>query len=332
MARPRTTPARSTGPRRATPDSARAAPPPFVRTTSDADDGTAAIREALDVSGARAVFVECQRQLQAHAPSAGAIGFWRSLISDAKACSDGQRVASDRVLSDAMDVFKGMVPVLLEGELPGYGPRRAYYALGLCLDLDSAYRDLRVLHADKAAAAQSKSDALGGAKQRRSTLEHILSETTRGRSDQQAALARITGMLAGRKPLQLAAGLETMADMAKNMLAEARHDPTLDEVYTDMGLTAAVETSARAEARQVVDARGAHGDHKAATLESSDELNTLDGRVWFELLALKSAAEVARSDGRKVPAVKLAQLERVRRAPATPTPTTIPTSGGTPPG
>lgn len=156
--------------------------------------------EDCDISGAVALFSALLTQLAPYAPSPAAMARWRGMIPDEEARVDGVTVSSDRVIAAAMTEFAALVPHLLQAPLPGYGPRRAYYAVNLALQHAKAY----------------------------------------------AAFLRA--------------------------------------------------------------ARGAHDAERTSHRLESDELNTFDGRLWFELEALQRAAERARNEGRKVPAVQPSAL------------------------
>ena len=178
--------------------------------------------------------------------------------------------------------------------------------------LFSSYRVYRIVETGKASASQGKDDAESAARKKRDTLEHVLESLVKGNPTRLAAFNKARGYDT-RKPAQLAASIETLADIAQEMLAEAAKSATLREVYADAGLNPSLEQTARAEAQRLVGAKGAHGQKITEKAANSDALNTLDGRLWFELLALKRATDEARSEGRKVPEIKLEQLDRRRK-------------------
>lgn len=267
--------------------------------------------EDRDVSGAAALFSALLTQLAPHTPSPAAMARWRGMIPDEEARVDGVSVSSDRVIAAAMTEFAALVPHLLQEPLPGYGPRRAYYAVNLALEHAKAYASFLDVEARRAAASGLKGVNLSGARQQRIHLAGLLMEATAGDDALQAAVEKAARR--GAKGIaEVSASLQGLSGVGRELLQRAAQDPGLLEALTDMGLTEAVVARAEDAARALGAARGAHDAERTSHRLESDELNTFDGRLWFELEALQRAAERARSEGRKVPAVLLSALARRR--------------------
>ena len=265
-----------------------------------------------DVSGAAGLFSALLAQLAPHAPSAEAAACWREMIPDEEARRDGITVSSDRVISAAMSEFAAVVPYLMQQSLPGYGPRRAHYALGLALEHARTYASFLETEARRAAVSGSKGISVQEARVERGHLLGLLLEATEGDEALQAAVMK-AARRGTRRPAQVSACLQGLSGVGRELLARAAQSPGLAEVLEDMGLTEAMLARAEDAARALGAARGAHEAEKTVHREESDELNTFDGRLWFELEALQRAAERARSEGRRVPAVRLASLARRRK-------------------
>ncbi|HSN99509.1 MAG TPA: hypothetical protein VLS89_14535 [Candidatus Nanopelagicales bacterium] len=266
-----------------------------------------------DVSGAVALFSALLVELAPHAPSAEAVAQWQGMIADEEARVDGVSVSSDRIIGAAMTEFAAMVPYLLQEPLPGYGPRRAHYAVGLGLEHARVYAAFLETEARRAEASGSKGSSTQDAREQRAHLLGLLLEATEGDAALQAAVAK-AARRGTKLPADVSASLQGLSGVGRELLERAAQRPGLAEVLVDMELTEAVIAQAEDAARALGTARGTHDAQKAAHREESDELNTFDGRLWFELTALQRAAERARSKGRRVPAVRLATLARRRRS------------------
>jgi hypothetical protein len=251
------------------------------------------------------------QQLAGHNPSDALMLLWRQQFPEEKALADGQRVSSDRVVSDALYVVPPLVPVLLEAPLPGYGPRRAHYAVSLVLDLVQRHHDLRTIETGKAGASRVKTTtALEGDQLRQLLMRHI-DRITRGDVARQAQLTKASAYN-NRRPSELGTSLELLAGLGRELLAEVETRPELGELYADAGFDESLIVAAEAESQQLYKAIGTHGARISERGVESDALNILEGRVQFELETLVQAADDGRRRGRTVPTVRLAQLHRVR--------------------
>ncbi|HEX2571559.1 MAG TPA: hypothetical protein VH877_18505 [Polyangia bacterium] len=253
-----------------------------------------------------------REQLADHRPSDPAVLLWQQQLAEPKALEMGQRVGTDRVLADALAIFPLILPTLLTDPLPGYGPKRAYYGVSLALDLSERAHGLRFTVTEKAGASRVKQDAVADGQRKRQSFQELLQKAALGDS---ARLAQLDKAAAydHAKPGELVASLELLRDVGRSLLAQVATNPALGEVYADMGLTAEEVSSVANAARRLTGATGDHGEQIASRQAESDAINVLEGRVWFELRALKQAARDARRRKRSVPMVRLTQLEGPRR-------------------
>jgi len=288
-----------------------------------------------DVSGAVALFSALLDQLAPHAPSPEAAGCWRGMMSDEEARLDGVTVSSDRVLAAAMSGYAALVPYLLEEPLPGYGPRRAHYALSLALAHARGYALFLDTEVRRAGASESKGVSVQEARVQRAHLAGLLTEATEGNPALQASIAK-AARRGSKDPAQVSASLQGLTGVARQLMEQAAGQPGRTEALEDMGITEEAVARAEEAARALGAMRGAHEAERTTHRQESDELNTFDGRVWFELDALQRAADRARALGRKVPAVRLESLSRRRRSAAVgevggepaPAPVPAPAPGG----
>jgi hypothetical protein len=94
------------------------------------------------------------------------------------------------VLADAQTVLAALVPALLEKPLPGYGPRRAHYALSLACELAERHHDLRLRATGQASASRAKHDAARACSSERQTFLWLLTMATRGHTAWEAKLRK----------------------------------------------------------------------------------------------------------------------------------------------
>lgn len=275
------------------------------------------VTEERDVSGAAALFGSLLAGLAQHAAAPEVAAYFRGMISDEEARRDGISVSSDRVLSAAMADFAAVIPHVIEEPLPGYGRMRAHYALSLALDHARAYASFLEIETKRAATSESKSGSLVEAREMRTWLQGLLGDAAQGDDALLESLAK-AARRGARTPAQVSASLQGLTGVGRELLARAANQPGMMVALADMGITEETIARAEATARSLGAARTAHDTQRSAHREESDELNTFDGRVWFELEALQRAADRARAAGRKVPAVRLEALTRPPRKRAAP--------------
>ena len=272
-------------------------------------DGAALVR--LDVSGAEQVFQGLLSALAKFAPSKEATAIWHGLLSDEVAREDGVAISSDKVLADVAADFAALVPALVEAPLPGYGPKRAYFALTIAVEHARTYRRFLEGAAHKASASKQKSGTVSGARKQRGFLRGLLSELAHGDDSLAAGIATATRTRSARTA-EVAASIDGLTKVGEQLLADGASTPGMAEVLEDMAITHDVVRQAAEHGRSITAATSAHNAERTQLETESDALNAFDGRMWFELEALARAAERARDQGRMVPVAKLANTSRVR--------------------
>lgn len=277
-----------------------------------------------DVSGAGALFVSLQGSLTAagSVPSAGMVKELGALCDGERAMAAGRGIASDRVLADEMVELAAHVPHLLQGGYPGFGPKRAHYALSIAIRHAAEHNAFVAVEAKRAGASQAKSTSVHDARNERSAVHGLLGELAHTDSTLKASLTK-AAQSGAKRPAQVASGLAALAGVGDDVLAKAKKNAGRSEMLDDMGITAAVITSAKKAGERITSTTSVHNAERTTHGEESDTLNLLDGQAMFELDALARAVDRARAAGRNVPEVKLANIGRVHHraaAPLTPEP------------
>lgn len=281
----------------------------------------------VDVSGARPLFTKLRGKLApAYEPSPKLRAYYEKLVERADAIHDGAGIGSDLVLVDAMQALSVIVPFLAKGNsVVGFGARETVYTLDLCLELEGAWRGLRVLEAEKSGTSKDKSLTFHDARTQRVLLHRTLAGVTPRRSPHRAALDKAASH-GSKKARDVAAGLETLASSAAALFKASAKDEGLAEALADKGITVAFVNSAGARAQAIASAEQAHGEQGAAKQAAYDEVNLLDGRVMARLRALRDAVELARAGGVQLAEVTLAYM-RSLHAHHTNEPAPAPTPG-----
>lgn len=138
------------------------------------------------------------------------------MISDEQARREGIEVSSARVIAASMSSFAALVPHLIEEPLPGYGPRRACYAVGLAHA--HAYAAFLETEARRAAASGTKTLGIQEARRERRLLQGILKEATQGDAALQAAVTKASRR-GGRTAAQVSASLQGLVGIARELCA-----------------------------------------------------------------------------------------------------------------
>jgi hypothetical protein len=278
---------------------------------------------ALDVTGAREVFLRAQSSLAAHAPSEALRKRFEAQIDADDAIADGGRIASDVVLYDAMTDLPLVLAAVIGGEVPGFGPREAHYTVSLALTLEASWRAFQDQQVARAGVSTTKSLTLEAAREERATLHELLESAVAPGSSEAAALAKAAGF-GGKVIRSVAQGLDALVKVARDQLSAAAHDASLAELLADKGLTAARVDAAAAYSTQLSKAATGHAEARSGVDAGQAALDELDGRLRDELVRLRRAVQQTQRRGVKVPEVKLANVRRLyrtpRKSPVTPPP------------
>jgi hypothetical protein len=247
--------------------------------------------------------------------------FFAAQISEAAARDEGAEWQSTVVLDGAIGVLRTLLPFVLEGKVPGYGPLRLRYQLDLCGDLaaDVATFDSAVVGA--AGASAKKTTSLRGSRDDRRVALRVLKALA---GDDPAAKARLKAATKdAEQPDERARSLERIAQELESAIAKVP-----PAVAADAGATPELVASLRAFATGVLGARGKAQDARSEVASLYDKMNVLDARIIKEVRLLCGSASDARKTNKAIPAVRN-PFRRGKKAKGEPG---APPGGGTPDG
>ena len=224
----------------------------------------------------------------------------RSRVTDAKCRALGDRTRAVAVLAQLVKLLAGAKNARAYAALPGYSDGRLGFLVGLGLELVAMMSGARDRRAEVGDARASASSAKKRRQQAVDALVHAMDSFAGERDDEKAALTRARA----RHTSDGADAIAPLTKLARQWLA--RTDDVSRALAKDAGLAegalADVETSAAAEGK-VAGARAAKGGSLRTT--DSPEVNTVEGRVVYELRALLSAIKAARASNAKIEVPKI---------------------------
>lgn len=235
--------------------------------------------------------------------------FFEGLIDEATAQRVGARAESAGVLDACLDACRTVLPMILQGRIPGYGALRARYLLDTARALADEVVQLDAGVVDAAAAGAARVEHLRGSRVLRQRGMRALRNLSSRSREQQARLKKLAEEV--ERPDTRARSLQAVARELEELIKTV---PT--RVAQDAGATPELIAALRAEAREVLGSRERAAGARGSVQSRYDLMNVLDGRILHELRALAGATRDARRHDRTVPALRVSLLRNGRRRKA----------------
>ena len=241
------------------------------------------------------------------APVSSAARDWLSeQISETKARTDGESIASATVLDSVIEATHIAQPSLLAGKVIGYGPLRYRYCLDLAVLLADKVAHFDASLIDAAGASAEKGSSLRVSRDDRRSAIRVLKNFA-GKDD--GARARLKEVRRrNERPDERATSLQGISQELKAVTARV---PA--ELVADAGVTHDLSRRLNGYAHAVVSTHDAAHEERAAVAAQYDSMNVLDGQILHELRALAGAMSDTRKSDKSVPALKIAALRNRKR-------------------
>jgi hypothetical protein len=243
-------------------------------------------------------------------PVSSAARAWLSeQISEAKARTDGESIASATVLDSVIEATHIAQPSLLAGKVIGYGPLRYRYCLDLAVILADKVAHFDASLIEAAGASAEKGSSLRVSRDDRRSAIRVLKNFA-GKDD--GAHARLKEVRRrNERPDERATSLQGISQELKAVTARV---PA--ELVADAGVTHDLSKRLNGYAHAVVSTHDAAHEERAALAAQYDSMNVLDGQILHELRALAGAMSDTRKSDKSVPAWKIAALRNRKRKSA----------------
>ncbi|MFT3767220.1 MAG: hypothetical protein QM820_17115 [Minicystis sp.] len=228
---------------------------------------------------------------------AEARAYYDASIADADALEAGASVESASVLDEVLRVGDICVPSVLAGKVPGYGPVRMRYFLGLAAGLADKVAVLDASHVDAAGAGAVGTSTLRGTRGMRTRVIRVLKNLAGRRKEEKQRLKT-----AGRGTEKADERSRSLDALATELLAAIAKVPA--SVALDAGATPELVDALRQAAGGVLTTRDGARGARGTVASLYDDMNLLDGKLLHELRLLVGAMKDARKEDTTIPAVR----------------------------
>lgn len=264
-----------------------------------------------------AIFVELLAQVP-EALSDEERAHYEGLISVKRARRDGAEVESATVLKELLGVIRPAFSLIVEGKVPGCGPKRLRYTLEMALVLSQNVSVFGESSIDAALARSTRSSGVSDAVTFRRLGIRALGRLMSDRPEDRERIRSASSVKKRR--------IEDRAEMLEHLAAQLEKAAAgvPESAAKEAGATPELIASLRAQAQNLMSVGEGSSAARNTIASHYDVMNELDGRLMLEIRNIVRALEDARATDRSIPAVRTRLLaRRGKRKANTPKPAAV---------